>query len=272
MKTLLNILALAVLFHFGVAAQSTQLFAIQTYPLEITTGKTVNLIFPYPIKSVDRGSEHILVQKISGAENILQVKAASTEFEPTNITVVSSDGQLFSFLAEYAADPLQLNIQIVSDAGPSVKLEGILSENWLSAASSQAKQMSNLGFKRRSRNGRAVLSLRDVYVKSDVLFFDFILYNGSNISFETESLNFSIADKKTAKRGAVQSASLATIYQEGIGVPVGSGQQQRFVLALSKFTIPAKKYLSARMTEKNGSRHIDFKIPGRYLINAKRLD
>jgi hypothetical protein len=49
---------------------------IRPEPLTIAVGKTTHLIYPFAIKSVDRGSRDILVQKAKGLENILQVKAA----------------------------------------------------------------------------------------------------------------------------------------------------------------------------------------------------
>ncbi len=39
---------------------------VESYCLEVTDNKTTNLIFPSAIKSVDRGSKDILVQKASG--------------------------------------------------------------------------------------------------------------------------------------------------------------------------------------------------------------
>jgi hypothetical protein len=53
---------------------------IEPYPLWVTLNKTTNLIFPYAIKSVDRGSRDVLAQKAKGVENILLVKANCTLF------------------------------------------------------------------------------------------------------------------------------------------------------------------------------------------------
>ncbi len=48
---------------------------IAPYHLAVTFYKTTNLVFPYTIKSVDRGSKDIIAQKANGVENVLQVKA-----------------------------------------------------------------------------------------------------------------------------------------------------------------------------------------------------
>ena len=44
---------------------------IESSDLQIGYSKTTSIVFPYAIKSVDRGSEDVLVQKAKGVENIL---------------------------------------------------------------------------------------------------------------------------------------------------------------------------------------------------------
>ena len=59
---------------------------IESYQLEVTYDKTTNLVFPSAIISVDKGSEDILVQKATGVENILRVKAGVKDFAETNLS------------------------------------------------------------------------------------------------------------------------------------------------------------------------------------------
>ena len=58
--------------------------AFAQQPLSISTDKTTSLIFPFPIKYVDRGTRDILVQPVKEDERILLVKAASKQFAETN--------------------------------------------------------------------------------------------------------------------------------------------------------------------------------------------
>ena len=78
--------------------------------MEITFNKTTNLIFPYSVKSVDRGSKDILVQQPKGTENIIQIKAGKPKFTQTNLSVITIDGKLYSFIVDYTSQPNQLNI------------------------------------------------------------------------------------------------------------------------------------------------------------------
>lgn len=86
-------------------ANGIQVKSIEPYRLEVSYSKTTNIVFPHAIISVDRGSKEILAQKAKGVENILQVKAAKENFTETNMSVVTADGRLNSFLLKYANEP-----------------------------------------------------------------------------------------------------------------------------------------------------------------------
>src|SRR4051812_44613081 len=100
-----------ILFQFTTSGQYTkpQVSFINPYPLQITYNKTTNLVFPYSIRSVDRGSSDLLVQRAKYADTILQLKAGRDGFKETNLSVVTSDGKLYSFLVQYAPSPATLN-------------------------------------------------------------------------------------------------------------------------------------------------------------------
>jgi hypothetical protein len=89
---------------------------IEPYHLTITWNKTTNLLFPYGIRSVDRGSPDVLAQKAKGTENILLVKASKENFAETNLSVITSDGKLYSFILRYSNNPSLLNISFTKDS------------------------------------------------------------------------------------------------------------------------------------------------------------
>ena len=77
----------------------------QSSTLQIATDKTTSLIFPFPIRHVDRGTKDILVQAIKEPDNLLLVKAASKDFPETNLSVITVDGSVYSFKVAYDAQP-----------------------------------------------------------------------------------------------------------------------------------------------------------------------
>ena len=68
------------------------------YPLYISDQKTTHLVFPFPVTYVDLGSSGLIAAKATGAENIVRVKAAAAGFPESNMTVLTSDGKLYSFV------------------------------------------------------------------------------------------------------------------------------------------------------------------------------
>ncbi|MBO9587038.1 MAG: DUF4138 domain-containing protein, partial [Flavobacterium sp.] len=69
--------------------------------LQVGFSKTTSIVFPYAIKSIDKGSADVLVQKAKGVENILLVKAAKQHFIQTNLTAVTADSRLYVFVLNY---------------------------------------------------------------------------------------------------------------------------------------------------------------------------
>src|SRR5580698_1344204 len=108
-------------FLFGIVSHCFCQTTIESFPISICCNKTTNLIFSYPIKSVDRGSRVVLAQKANGAENILQVKAARENFQSTNLSVITTDGKLFSFVLSYDKNPAALNISFAKDSSGSLQ-------------------------------------------------------------------------------------------------------------------------------------------------------
>src|SRR4051812_22052329 len=107
--------SILVLLNLSVHSQTSLVPSfIEPYPLEISVNKTSNLVFPYAIKSVDRGSPNILAQKAGNVDTVLQVKAARQDFPETNLTVITTDGRLYSFLVRYSGAPDHLNYHFQS--------------------------------------------------------------------------------------------------------------------------------------------------------------
>ena len=93
----MGFLLLLTISAFAQQTDKNRLSKIEPDSLTIVYSKTTNIVFPYAIKSVDRGSQDILVQKAKGLENMLMIKAAQKGFSQTNLTVVTADGKLYSF-------------------------------------------------------------------------------------------------------------------------------------------------------------------------------
>src|SRR3954449_11289338 len=83
---------------------------IEPNNITVTCNKTTHLIFPYAIRSIDRGSPDVLAQKAPGSGNVLQLKAARADFVETNVTVITADNKLYPFKVNYSPLPEHLTI------------------------------------------------------------------------------------------------------------------------------------------------------------------
>lgn len=248
---------------------------IEPYPLWITYNKTTNIILPYAIKSVDRGSRDVLAQKAKGVENILLVKAGRENFSETNLSIITADGKLYSFLLCYTDNPSLLNIAFGKDTiiDRMVSLpEAANNEAQIErVAEVVAKEKRTLhGPKDKAFNIR--LRLNGLYIENNVFYFQVELRNRSNIPYDIDMLRFFIRDEKKAKRTASQDIEQMPLYIYGDTTAVKEHTTNVLVFAMPKFTIPYKKYLLVQAMEKNGGRHLDLDIHNQTIVKAKTLN
>jgi hypothetical protein len=234
---------------------SSHTLIAQTDSLSIGTNKVTSLVFPLMIKSVDRGSKDILAQKVRGVENILEVKAAKENFSETNMTVITADGKLYSFLVHYSANP-SLNIKIENK--PSI----------FEKIAAQKKFIRGI----RDRKYDMRLQLKGIYIDNDILYYQLELQNYSNLSYDIELLRFFIKDQKQSKRTASQELEQTPLYVYGNTGSVPGQSKIIMVVALPKFTIPDKKLMVVQLMEKNGGRNLSLKINNNKLVKAKVPD
>lgn len=255
------------------------LFA-EPYSLQITTGKTTSLIFPYSIKSVDRGSADLLVQEAKGVDNILQLKAARENFAETNLSVITSDGNLYSFVVGYDRKPSQLTISFGADTlsgigrGKVSQLSNA-SESATSEASIIATADKLLKIRKsivhgiRDKYYKMKFSLNGVYIQRNILYCQIRCKNSSNIDYDVDMLRFYLRDRKRSKRTASQEIELKPLYVAGNTTIISGKTRSLCVVALPKFTIPDAKYLAIEMKEKNGGRNLLLKVHNRHIIHAR---
>jgi len=248
---------------------------IEPYPLWVTLNKTTNLIFPYAIKSVDRGSRDVLAQKAKGVENILLVKAGTENFSETNLSIITGDGKLYSFLLRYTDNPSLLNISFAKDSLPSNTTTLPEAENNEAQTEQVAERVAKEKRMLHCLKDKAYdirLRLNGLYIENNVFYFQVELRNRSNIPYDIDMLRFFIKDEKKASRTASQDLELSPLYIYGDTSSVKERATNILVYALPKFTIPDKKYLLIQLMEKNGGRHLHLDVRNRTIVKAKPVE
>lgn len=257
------------------ALPGTQQQVIPSVPLSVTFSKTTNLLFPYAIKSVDKGSNDLLVRIAGGVENILQVKAAKQGFPETNLTVVTGDGKLFSYTVTYSDDPVQLNIKVENPVR-TINADALFAATGDNQAkindlSEQIALKKPLNRRIKDKHSDVTLALSGIYIRDEALYVQLSLENSSQINYDISQFRFYIKDKSQAKRTASQEQEIRPLKFTGNTEIIRGNSRQTVVVVLPKFTIPDKKYLAVQLMEKNGGRNLLLKIKNKTLVKAAVL-
>ncbi|MEC5144890.1 conjugative transposon protein TraN [Chitinophaga sp. 212800010-3] len=245
---------------------------IDPYYLWVSLNQTSNLIFPYEIKSVDRGSSAILAQKAKGAENVLQVKAAAVNFPETNLSVITADGRLYSFLLKYANEPSVLNLRFYKgeEDGKGVMLKGFEHDKEFYENSS-LQVMEHRGFlRKRTSEQKVSLSLGSIYMRENIMFFKLTVRNNSQISYTPDYIKFIVKDRKKAKKTAIQEKVLNPLFSTE-QPSIDGDSSGSVVIVFPAFTIPRNQDLLIQVGEMNGGRTLLLKLRHRYLLRARTL-
>lgn len=244
-------------------ARETVFYEDQYKNLQVGFSKTTSIIFPYTIKSIDKGSAEVLVQKAKGVENILLVKAAKQHFFQTNLTVVTSDRKLYVFVLNY--DDLCPDLNFKAENAVAASRDVLFSlendnqkriEQCASAAYSKKKKISGL----KKSKYQIRLEVNGIFIQQDVLYLRVVFENKSKINYDFDQFRFFIRDKRKSKRTASQEIELEPLYATSSSSVIPYKSEIIKVYALEKFTIPENKYLTIQMIEKNGGRHLEVDI------------
>jgi hypothetical protein len=241
-------LALTSLFFVSLKAQTS---------LCISTEKTTSLVFPFSILHVDRGTQAILAQQVKESPTILLVKAAEKGFPETNLSVVTDDGSVYSFVVCYDNNPATWVYHL-----PTNKF-GTLA-TYANGILDNPRTMH--GIKDEQWDIKAMVS--GIYIKNEIIYYQLNITNNSPVDYDIDVLRFFIRDKKKGKRTAIQETDLKPLHISGNTSQVKANSTSSMVFALDKFTIPDAKYLVVQIMEKNGGRHLSMKVSNKKIMQA----
>jgi conjugative transposon TraN protein len=259
---------------------------IPSYCLEVTFDKTVHLIFPSGISYIDLGSSNIIAGKAEGAENVVRVKAAVRDFtEETNFSVITDEGNFYSFIVTYSVNPKKLSIEMKDffhddklGNQPENLMEIYLSELGDESPKDVQMAMEKIFNTNRKKTRHAhskqfgmEFLLRGIFIQNGLLFLHTEIKNTSDIPFDIDFLVFKIVDKKVVKRTAIQATIIEPVRAYNYLTSVKGKESERTVFAFQKFTIPDKKQLVVELFEKDGGRHQRFVINNRDTLKARTL-
>lgn len=260
---------------------------IPPHGLEITYDKTVHVIFPAPVRYVDLGSPNLIAGKADGAENVIRVKATTRHFrQETNMSVITEDGNFYTFNVKYADEPLLLNVEMCDfiHDGESVNRPNNAMEIYLTELDNESPRLVRLIMKSVHENDKRRIRhigskrfgvqflLKGMYTHSDLLYFHTQVKNTSHVPFDVDFITFKIVDKKVVKRTAMQEQVIYPLRAYNYVTRVNGRDSECTVFVLPKFTIPDDKKLVVEMLEKQGGRHQRFEVVNEDLVRAETVN
>lgn len=242
-------------------------------PLQVSGSMTTNIIFSQPILSVDLGSGDLLAQRAQGVQNILQLKAGRVDFEQTNLTVITQDGSLHSFMVSYSEQPQQINISVQQDQDNQSSSRSIPNNTQFPPKEIREGlewvRRTDLVPVRLSDEAEGIqFSLDGIFIQRDRMFFRFRFYNSSHIPFSLNHIRLFLKDAKSARRSAVQELELIPEFTDSAQTPLLEHIQHTIILVLPKFTIPKGKYLSIELMESDASRNLGLRVKNKHILRT----
>lgn len=268
MKRIVSVIFVSLIFLVTKAQQP-----FNSLSLGVATNKTTFLLFPFQILHIDRGTPDILIEQVNAAKNVLLVKAAAPEFQPTNLTIITEDGAVYAFNVHYDSLPVNTVFRFPMIAlnptynaqGRQMNLQDL--DFYSKMISSKKKTMNGIKDNKWDMQAR----VKGIFIKDDVIFYQLSLKNTSTVNYTADFIRFYIRDKKKSKRTASQEVELKPIYTYGMINNIPGEQEKNGVFAFEKFTIPEAKYLFIEVMEKNGGRNLTLRVSNKKIIKAKVL-
>lgn len=270
----------------GLTKKITYDKVIPPYGLEVTFDKTVHIIFQAAVRYVDLGSTKIIAGKAEGAENVIRIKAAVRNFEDeTNFSVITDDGNFYSFNVRYVQEPEKLNIEmkeLITKAAPGKTQTGA-GDVYLKELGKEPPATVNLIMNTIYKNDKndiknisskkygVEFSIKGIYTNNGMLYFHSQIKNITNIPFDIDFITFKIVDRRVTKRTAVQEQVLTPLRVLNNNQTIRGKSVARSVFTLEKFTIADNKMLVIEIFEKNGGRHQSVTITNRNIVKAKLI-
>lgn len=230
----------------------------------VTYDQTVSLVFPFEVLNVDRGSSEVLAQKPAGLKNIVQIKANHRNICPTNLTVITSDGKLYTLSIIYDAAPAQTAYTFTGGGlqHPGVQArrpDAAVLQNYAAMALSYRARYTGLS----ARNYGIDFALNGIFIHDDYLFVRLQIINDTPVSYEPDQVRFLLRERKKAKRTASQEIEIGPLAFFRFPDRIPAHSRAAYICTLPKFTVPEAKVLFIELTEKEGSRHLRLKIKSR---------
>lgn len=236
------------------------------YDVCVNSSNTTEMFFPDDVVYLRQGNEEVF--GVEYYNNMVKVGTTFDTFSPSNLFVV--DKQLNTYeitLSKDFATTYSYNFDDGRKYIAHVDVNSIEMENLINRLHYKKRNIFSVGVIK----NKFEMSLANLYVRGDYMFFVFDIKNFSNIDYDVDFLKCFLRDEKKAKNAIMQEIPYDPVSQKDFERKIVGKSENRFVLAFNKFTIPDDKVFEIEMFERGGGRHMKLSILNEYILRAELL-
>ena len=253
--------------------------AQEKFPDTIFTNETfaTALFFPETIRQAVVGAENFKFSYNNVQAQYVGLLQA-TAGEDSNLLVVTTDGQVYSFILSYREGNVPLNRFInnrESVGHEMAALDSILVEEKEEEAQLSTMGDSIAGQKKEleraagyflqnpgdeiegSKRGGLELTLEELRYYNQKIYVVLELKNRSKIDFQLAYVHVYVTQGNKKRSSSYQKLLQHPVFKLAVPEAVRHGQKKRFVLVFPKFTLGAHERLEVEVKEKSGNRFIE---------------
>jgi len=246
---------------------------VQPEHIYINSRNDVHLIFPSPVAYIDFGSDVIEASLAENLQNVVRISTKENFQHETNVSVATNDNKFYTFDLNYKEDHTEFTYIIGATDDKNLALlskEDLTDddkEEIVRLIEGKGRTIYTFGI----RKNKVEFSIHNIFVRNNKLIFRIELKNNSNIKYDIDYIKFYIVDKKRNKRTASQEIESLPLFIDNFSNLIEGKGGSVFSVCFEKFTIPDGKHFVIEINEKNGGRHILYKLDNKDIIDAEAL-
>lgn len=236
------------------------------YNVIVNNNNTTEMFFPADVLYLKQGNEEVF--GVEYYNNMVKVGTTFDAFEPSNLFVIDKDLNTYEItLFKDHALTYSYNFDDGRKYIAHIDVNSIEMDNLINKLHYKKRNIFSLGVIK----NKFEMSLANLYVKDDFMFFVFDIKNFSNIDYDVDFIKCFLRDQKKVKNSIQQEVPYDPVEQKDFDKKILGKSQNRFVLAFNKFTIPDDKVFEIEMFERGGGRHMKLSILNEYILSAELL-
>lgn len=236
------------------------------YKVLVNSSYETDMFFPSDILYCKQGNEAVFA--VEYYNNIIKVYCNSDSIPQSNLFVVDRDLNCYEItLNQGDAASYSYNFDNDRKYIAHIDVNSFEMNNFISKLRVKKRNIFSVGVIK----NKFEMSLANLYVYQDYMFFVFDIKNFSNIDYDIDFLKCFQRDQKKMKNAIQQEIEINPVYLKDFSSKITGKSENRFILAFRKFTIPDSKIFEIEMFEKEGGRHMQLSILNEYILSAQLL-